>query len=538
MSETSLTIRSPDSWPAKGQPVGRTNRTGRPTPLPIEVIRQLRAEQERRRITRLTSEQRDQLRADCQASFLAFATQALRSDGYEPAAHHRLLIENLEDVLAGRCTRLMVLMPPGSAKSTYATVLFSAFAMNRRRMQIIGASHTADLARDFSGKIQQRIDENDLVLNYQLRSRAKIRWYTSTGGAYLAAGAGSGIPGFRADLAIIDDPMKGRKAADNQGQRDTVWDWYFGDLERRLRVGGAVILIQTRWHEDDLAGRLLKYQRAKWRVVRLQAIYEPAPDDEFGPDPLGRQRGELLWEDDGYGFGATLPGIRQDLLGAGALREWSAQYQQNPTPDEGAVFKTGNFTYIDPHEIPAGTNWVRAWDFADTEETGTNDPDRTASVKMGMAPGNRIIVADAAAKTLGPDGVDDHIQMTATADGRGVKIGIPQDPGSAGKNYAIYQTRRLIGHNIAVSRETGSKGTRAAPFAAQVNAAAGNVTLVRGIWNAPFVAELKAFPSGRHDDMVDAASRAFMMLDGNILEIWRRAAGITTPGVRMPPTAR
>ena len=255
-------------------------------------------------------------------------------------------------------------------------------------------------------------------------------------------------------------------------------------------------------------------------------MYEPRPDEDFGPDPLGRAPGDLLWTDDSYGFGATLPGIKADLLGAGALREWSAQYQQNPTPDEGAVFKTGNFGFIDAHEIPAGTTWVRAWDFADTEETGTNDPDRTASVKMGLAPGNRLIIAEATARTGGPDAVDDMIKQTSEQDGRGVKIGLPQDPGSAGKNYAIYQTRRLIGFRVEVSRESGSKGTRAAPFAAQVNAAAGNVALVRGNWNAPFIAELKAFPSGRYDDQVDAASRAFMMLNSNTLEIWRRAAGI------------
>src|SRR5208282_5129257 len=120
--------------------------------------------------------------------------------------------------------------------------------------------------------------------------------------------------------------------------------------------------------------------------------------------------------------------------------------------------------------------------------------------RMGMAAGNRLIIADARAITGGPDVVDDLIKQTAEQDGRGCKIGLPQDPGSSGKNYAIYQTRRLIGYRVEVSRESGNKATRAAPFAAQVNAAAGNVSLVRGVWNAPYIAELKAFPSGSHDD--------------------------------------
>ena len=111
--------------------------------MPPEVIRQLKAELERRRLATLTTEDRRRLGENCRASFLAFATQALKSDGYAPAAHHRLLISNLEDVFAGRCNRLMVLMPPGAAKSMYATVLFTAWAMNQYRMRIIGRGTAA-----------------------------------------------------------------------------------------------------------------------------------------------------------------------------------------------------------------------------------------------------------------------------------------------------------------------------------------------------------------------------------------------------------
>lgn len=164
--------------------------------------------------------------------------------GQTPAAHHRLLIAELQAVADGLVDRLMVLMPPGSAKSMYATRLFAPWLLSRKRgMKLLGASHTGELADDFSGKIQDHIRENEATLGYGLRTKAAGRWKTTNGGEYLAAGVRSGIPGFRAQGVCIDDPVKGRAAADSPADRKQVWDWYNGDLERRLTPRAFIVLV-------------------------------------------------------------------------------------------------------------------------------------------------------------------------------------------------------------------------------------------------------------------------------------------------------
>jgi hypothetical protein len=234
-------------------------------------------------------------RRECRQSFLAFCIDALAPFGQRPARHHRLLIAELQAVADGHTNRLMIFMPPGSGKSRYATQLFTAWLFSRRpNLQFIGASHTSELADDFSGKIHRTITDNQETLGYGLRTEAKGRWYTTNGGGYLAAGVRGAIPGFRADGVVIDDPIKGRAAADSTTDRNAVWDWYNGDLERRLTPGAFIVLMHTRWHEDDLAGRLLASESDRWRVLRLPAEAE-------ADDPLGRTPGEWLWSDDDCG---------------------------------------------------------------------------------------------------------------------------------------------------------------------------------------------------------------------------------------------
>jgi hypothetical protein len=318
-----------------------------------------------------------QRRRECRASFLAWCRFALAPTGQVPAAHHRLLIEELQAVGDGLVDRLMIFMPPGSGKSRYTSQLFPAWLLARRDgVQLIGASHTGELAEDFSGKVQTLVSENAPTLGYRLRTEAVGRWYTTNGGGYLAAGVRGAIPGWRGNYAIIDDPVKGRAAADSAADRKLVWDWYNGDLERRLTPGAPVVLMHTRWHEEDLAGKLLATEPHRWRVLSLPAA---ALDD----DPLGRAPGEMLWSDDAYDYGASLPLIRQSLEDRGASREWASQYQQSPRPPEGALFKTLKIDILDAE--PAGGVAVRAWDLAATRQIGTNNPDWTVGLP-GMNP--------------------------------------------------------------------------------------------------------------------------------------------------------
>lgn len=398
----------------------------------------------------------------------------------------------------------MIFMPPGSAKSTYVTQLYAPWLFQKfPGCQIIGASHTADLAEDFSGKIHSIIREHANILGYSLATESRGRWYTSNRGSYLAAGVGGAIPGFRADFGIIDDPIKGRQAADSEADRKRVWDWYLGDFERRLTPGAPIILMHTRWHEDDLAGRLLATQGDQWTVLNI-----PAQAESNTADPLGRSPGEWLWADDAYGYGASLAQIKRSLEEAGATREWASQYQQHPRPAEGSVFKIGQIEILPA--CPPLVAQARGWDLAATKNLGTRDPDFTAGVLMGRTAEGKYVISEVRRERGGPDEVKSLIRNTAILDGMQTRIGFPQDPGQAGKAQVLDYARLLAGHTIDSIPVTGDKGTRASPFASQVNV--GNVAIVRGDWNRAFLDELAAFPSGTHDDQVDAASEAFRLV--------------------------
>lgn len=448
---------------------------------------------------------------------LAWSTDVLAERGYKPAAHHKVIVSHIERLLNKEYDRLMIFAPPGSAKSTFISQLLPTHLFARfPGCQIIGASHTSDLAEDFSGKIHSIIRDHERLLGYGLKSESRGRWYTTNGGSYLAAGVGGAIPGFRADFGIIDDPIKGRQAADSEADRKRVWDWYLGDFERRLTPGAPVILMHTRWMEDDLAGRLLSSEPDRWKVLSLPA---EAEDN----DPLGRAPGEFLWNDDAYGYGASLADIKKSLEAAGASREWYSQYQQRPRPYEGALFKVGLIGVL-PAPL-AGGMMVRAWDLASTEaKQSRRDPDWTRGVKLQRAPDGRYVVLDVTGIRGGPDEVKRLVMSTAQQDGHACRIGLWQDPGQAGKAQVLDYTRALAGYTIEAIPATGDKETYARPVASQCNV--GNLYMVAGPWNRPFIEELGGFPFATHDDQIDALSRAFMIV------------GLAPPPMRISSMAR
>src|SRR5574337_831049 len=197
-------------------------------------------------------------RRSVRGSLEKWCEYALAPVDQKPALHHRLMIHELERIALGPtnsiCTdRLMIMMPPGSAKSTYASILFTSWWMAREPgSSIIGASHTADLAERFSWRVQNMVRENSEVLGFGLRTENRTLWDTTNGCQYRAVGVGGAVTGFRADLAIIDDPVKGRSEADSPTYRDNTWDWYRAELLTRLKPYGRIVLCLTRWHEDDL----------------------------------------------------------------------------------------------------------------------------------------------------------------------------------------------------------------------------------------------------------------------------------------------
>jgi predicted phage terminase large subunit-like protein len=247
--------------------------------------------------------------------------------GFEPAKHHQLLISKLEAVVRGEIRRLMVIMPPGSAKSTYSSLLFPPwFLAQSPNNRILTASHSIDLAEDWGRKSRNLIKDHSTVLGYTLRedSQAAGHWSTSHGSEYLAAGVGKNIAGFRADLGIIDDPVGSREEAYSETIQKRNYNWFKTDFRTRLKPGAKIVLIQTRWHELDLAGQILRDEADEWTVVNLPLIAGVN-------DPLGRAKGEMLWPD--YFDAQFLKDAQKDPM------VFSALYQGDPTPQDGDYFR-------------------------------------------------------------------------------------------------------------------------------------------------------------------------------------------------------
>ena len=446
----------------------------------------------------------EQYRRHLKGSFIAWCAHALAPIGQAPARHHALMGQALQDVAAGKCDRLMLLLPPGSAKSTYASDLYPPwFLAQQPRLNVIAASHTAGLADQFGRRARERVSEHSNVLGMGLAGTGTAAgdWRTDSGGTYFAVGVGGSVTGRRADLALVDDPIASRADAESKVIRDKTWDWFTADLLTRLKPGGRVVLVQTRWHPDDPAGRLLETEAHKWRVLRLPAIAEEVDD------PLNREIGDALWPE--WEDAAALAEKRNRV----GEREWASLFQQRPRVLGGGLFKIAQVGAVSA--LPAGAQLVRAWDLAATKETGTRDPDWTVGVLLGKI-ARRWIVVDVVRFRGGPDEVESAIVATAQRDGKMVRIGLPQDPGQAGKVQVAYLTSKLAGWTVESSPETGDKATRAAPVAAQANV--GNLSIVAASWNRIFLDELRDFPAGSKDDQVDALSRAFAMLSGNTFD--------------------
>jgi predicted phage terminase large subunit-like protein len=426
-----------------------------------------------------------------------WASHALAPLDQVPARHHIAMLDRLEDVAAGKIDRLMLLLPPGHGKSAYASVLFPAWWFTRHpASSVIAACHTADLASHFARRVREIVREQAPVLGYNLTrdERAAARWRTTNRSDYYACGIRGPITGRRADLVLIDDPIKSHTEADSQSARDSLWNWYRSDLATRLKPGGRIVLIMTRWHQDDLGGRLLETDPG-WTVLKFPALAE-------ADDPLGRKPGEALWPE--WENEAALDRKRQTV----GPRNWQALFQQNPKPDSDALFTTARILIIE--EMPKIIREVRAWDLAATLPTEGRDPDWTVGLKLGITQEGRHIVTDIIRIRAGPTEIANLIVSTANHDGPETLVGLPQDPGQAGKQQIAWLTQRLAGHRVSASPETGSKLLRATLPAAAIDA--GSLSLLRASWNRVFLDELREFPQGRKDDQVDALSRAFTSL--------------------------
>jgi predicted phage terminase large subunit-like protein len=405
-------------------------------------------------------------------------------------AHLVYVQEALERVTHGESKRLMLFLPPRHGKSELATVRYPVYRLEHSpETRVIIGAYNATLARKFSRKAR-RIARERLSL---AEDRTAVEdWETTKGGGIRAVGVGDGITGQGGDLIIIDDPVKSREEADSETYRDRVWEWYTDDLYTRLEPGGAIVLIMTRWHEDDLAGRILASEDAEsWEVINLPAFAGEG-------DPLGREAGDALCPDR-FDVDA-LNDIKRVTIGFEAL------YQGNPVPKAGEMFDPAWFEIVSA--APAHAVLVRGWDVAATSGGG----DYTVGCRIAKTPPGIYYIEHVERGQWGPGETDQTIKNTAKLDGASVHQHGEQEPGASGKRDAAAFVRLLAGFSVGTEPSSGDKVLRARPLASQ--AQVGNVKIVAGPWVRAFLEELRQFPRGKNDDQVDAASKAFNKLSG------------------------
>lgn len=414
---------------------------------------------------------------------------------YQRAAHHELIADRLQAVERGEIDRLMIFMPPRHGKSELASKRFPAWCLGRKpSRQIIAASYNSDLANDFGRNVRNLVAEPEFrqvfpEVSLAPDSQAANRMNTNHGGAYVAAGVGTAVTGRGADILLIDDPFKDREEADSERRRDTVDNWYRSTAYTRLMPGGSVVLIQTRWHEDDLAGRLLEREGRKedggqWEVLELAAI---------------GTNGDALWPE-----WYPLPALERIRNTIGP-REWSALYQQRPQPDEGTFFQREWFSEWEagPNGRPASHGRAIPLHYYGTSDYAVTDGGGDFTV-------HRIWGVDSSGDVYRVDGwrkqatTDEWIEAKLDLVAKYKPLAWFGEGGVIQKAIEPMLMRRMRERNVRCRMEwlpsVADKPTRARSF--QAMAATGRVFFEPGA----DLSEHLVFPAGKNDDDVDNSS--------------------------------
>jgi predicted phage terminase large subunit-like protein len=356
-----------------------------------------------------------------------------------------------------------------------------------------------ELAERFGRRVRNLINEHSSTLDVTLAPdiQAAGQWETTAGGEYFAAGVLGAITGRRSDLVLIDDPVKSRAEADSETVRERVWEWWKADLLTRLKPGAKIVLVQTRWHEDDLGGRLLAEMDAggrRWEVLKL-------PMEAEQHDPLGRAPGELLWPE----------WFRPDMVAEAKRdsRTWSALYQQRPAPDEGTYFERD---WLRPaNSIPRRED-MRVYGGSDYAVT-SNGGDWTAHVVVGVDPDSRLWLLDL---WRGQTASDGWIESFCDLVHQWRPIGWAEEQGQIKAGVGPYLDRRMRERSAFVARRAfptrHDKAVRAQSIRGRM-ALDGLHYLASAPWRAEFEIELMNFPAGKHDDQVDALGLVGQLLD-------------------------
>lgn len=433
------------------------------------------------------------------------------------AEHIKLLQDALQKVDSGEITRLMLFVPPGGAKSTYASVCFPPWFMGReRRRNVILTTYATGLAKKHGRRARSIVRQPAYgeVFNTALSAdtSAADEWSLTNENEFMAGGIRSGITGNRADLIVIDDPIKGREEADSQTIRDKTWEEYEASLRTRLKPGGRIVLIQTRWHEDDLAGRILPEDydgETGWIQCRdgdrWYVICIPAQADR-DDDPLGRARGEFFWPEWFPASHWSAPKLNP--------RNWAALYQQKPKPDEGSYFMRSWFPRFQFRELPQSVRFYITSDYATKDGSGDWTVHAVWAVDTAM---NVWLVALWREQTTSDQWVESLIDLICeyrTKGGGQVKC--YGESGVIWNSVLPLFNDRCRKRKVAVRVETLSsqgadKAGRARGF--QGMAREGRVRVIDDMSGDVFIEELVTFPASRNDDQVDAAAIIGRVID-------------------------
>ena len=434
----------------------------------------------------------------CQEKFIKFVERVWPT--FISGAHHKRMAEAFERVANGTCKRLIINMPPRHTKSEFASYLLPAWFLGRfPHKKVIQSSNTGELAVGFGRKVRNLVDSevyNNIFPNLALQadSKAAGRWNTSKGGDYFAIGVGGTVTGKGADLLIIDDPhseQEAAQAASSPEIYDKVYEWYTSGPRQRLQPGGAIVVVMTRWAQRDLTGQVLKSaaQRSgeEWEVIEFPAILPSG-------NPLWPQFWSLV----------ELEALREELPNA----KWQAQYQQNPVGNESAIVKRDWWKWWEKDDPPVCDYILQSWDTAFEKNQRA---DYSAGTTWGIF-------------SCEEDNFAPNIILLNTYKKRVEWVDLKRDVYREYQEYEpdgmiiekkasgaplIYELRSM---GIPVQEYTPSKGQ---DKIARLNSvsdiiASGKVWVPRTRWAEELVDEVAAFPSGEHDDLVDATTLALM----------------------------
>jgi predicted phage terminase large subunit-like protein len=438
------------------------------------------------------------VREAAQENFLKFVKQMW--PGFIDGRHHKVMAKKFQEIADGKLKRLIINMPPRHTKSEFASYLLPAWFLGRYpQKKIIQCSNTAELAVGFGRKVRNLVGSEQyakIFPNVNLRSDSKAagRWSTNANGEYFAIGVGGTVTGKGADLLIIDDPHSEQEAALASGDPsvfDKVYEWYTSGPRQRLQPGGAIVVVMTRWSKRDLTGKIIQGTIERdgelWEEINFPAILPS---------------GEPLWPE--FWSLSELQALKEEL----PIPKWNAQYQQQPTSEEGAIVKREWWNIWDKDNPPPCEFIIQSWDTAFTK---SERADYSACTTWG------VFYKD-------EDPNDAHIILL---DAFKRRMEFPELKEKAFNHYKEYEPDAFIveakasgapliyelrAMGIPVQEFTPSRGN---DKMVRINSvadifASGRVWAPATRWAEEVIEEMAAFPNSDHDDLVDSSTQALI----------------------------